>query len=189
MYDSEITKELESLLKNIIENDKNSDYEDFDSIQDYIENSDDELAEKIKDSIVIAYNRGKDSGIESKLWETIISEAYEWLTGKTYNKAENPISWEGSDEGYMIQNISKEKVIDSLFGVGQTFFDRLDMSYSDWEDNDYYPDVDLERAWNRADIDSDAFEDGFLESLMDNEVLNYDSEIYKDYIKMQKKND
>jgi hypothetical protein len=189
MYDSEITKELESLLKNIIENDKNSDYEDFDSIQDYIENSDDELAEKIKDSIVIAYNRGKDSGIESKLWETIISEAYEWLTGKTYNKAENPISWEGSDEGYMIQNISKEKVIDSLFGVGQTFFDRLDMSYSDWEDNDYYPDVDLEHAWNRADIDSDAFEDGFLESLMDNEVLNYDSEIYKDYIKMQKKND
>lgn len=189
MYDSEITKELESLLKNIIENDKNSDYEDFDSIQVYIENSDDELAEKIKDSIVIAYNRGKDSGIESELWKTIISEAYEWLTGKTFNKAENPISWEGSDEGYMIQNISEEKVIDSLFGVGQTFFDRLDMYYYDWEDNDYYPDVDLERAWNRADIDSDAFEDGFLESLMDNEVLNYDGEIYKDYIKMQKKND
>ncbi len=189
MYDNEITKELESLLKNIIENDKNSDYEDFDSIQDYIENSDDELAEKIKDSIVIAYNRGKDSGIESELWKTIISEAYEWLTGKTFNKAENPISWEGSDEGYMIQNISEEKVIDSLFGVGQTFFDRLDMYYYDWEDNDYYPDVDLERAWNRADIDSDAFEDGFLESLMDNEVLNYDGEIYKDYIKMQKKND
>ncbi len=189
MYDSEITKELESLLKNIIENDKNSDYEDFDSIQVYIENSDDELAEKIKDSIVIAYNRGKDSGIESELWKTIISEAYEWLTGKTFNKAENPISWEGSDEGYMIQNISEEKVIDSLFGVGQTFFDRLDMYYYDWEDNDYYADVDLERAWNRADIDSDAFEDGFLESLMDNEVLNYDGEIYKDYIKMQKKND
>jgi hypothetical protein len=179
----ELDSKTEDLLRSIIkEKNPEVDVDEIDSskgLKIYISNSDDDIAEKIKESIERAYNRAYESAYQDALQNHVSESAYEWLTGNSYNKN---TSFKYDDGHVIVRDIRLDLVIVSLFSnlKNSNFIDCLDFNLlEDLEDSN--PEVNFDRAENNVYIDSDWFLENLQECLLEEGVLDYDGEIFKNY--------
>jgi ankyrin repeat protein len=167
--------ETEELLRNIIiRRNPEIEIEEIESssdLQNYIEDSENEVAEKIKECIEKAYNRTYENSYQSANYNAVISRAYEWLTANTFNKKENPLQWVESK--LVIKDIDTEHVITSLFGDSSDFIDGLINIGST------IPELDFERIQYNVDFDVDDYQEQLIEMLEENDIL--DDDIYQAY--------
>lgn len=165
---SELTKEMEEVLEKVIAQ-EDTEYDDYSSLEKYINQSDDEIANNIKDCIERAYSSAYESSYEGTLHNACMKEAYEFLTSKD--------TYKDIYQDNKIKGIRENLIIISLFNYGQTFLDRIS-GLDLYED---YPSIDWERVEYGIDIDESTFEDCFFETLSEDDVLEYHSEIYNEY--------
>ena len=165
---SELTKEMEEVLEKVIAQ-EDTEYDDYSSLEKYINQSDDEIANNIKDCIERAYSLAYESSYEGTLHNACMKEAYEFLTSKD--------TYKDIYQDNKIKGIRENLIIISLFNYGQTFLDRIS-GLDLYED---YPSIDWERVEYGIDIDESTFEDCFFETLSEDDVLEYHSEIYNEY--------
>jgi len=175
----ELDSKTEDLLRSIIiEKNPDVDVDEIDTsrgLEDYISSSDDDVAEKIKECIERAYNRTYEGAYESALRVAVEDSAYSWLTGNSYNKN---TSYKYDDGNIIVRDIRLDLVIASLFYYkNANFIDCLNFDLLE----DDKPEVDLERAEYNVDIDSDWFIENLQECLLEEDVLDYDGEIFKNY--------
>lgn len=175
----ELDSKTEDLLRSIIiEKNPDVDVDEIDTsrgLEDYISSSDDDIAEKIKESIERAYNRTYEGSYQNALQVAVEDSAYSWLTGNSYNKN---TSFKYDDGNIIIRDIRLDLVIVSLFYYKNSKF--IDCLNFDLLEDDK-PEVDLERAEYNVDIDSDWFIENLQECLLEEDVLDYDSELFKNY--------
>ena len=165
---SELTKEMEEVLEKVIAQ-EDTEYDDYSSLEEYIDESNDEIANKIKDCIERAYSLAYESSYGDTLHNACMEEAYEFLTSKD--------TYKDIYQDNKIKGIRENLIIISLFSYGQTFLDRIS-GLDLYED---YPSIDWEEVEYGVDINKSTFEDCFFETLSEDNVLEYYSEIYKEY--------
>lgn len=176
----ELDNKTEDLLRSIIiEKNPEVDMDEIDSskgLEDYISNSDDDIAEQLKECIERAYNRSYESAYATALQQAVEESAYEWLTSNSYNKS---TSFKYDDGHIIVRDIRFELIIVALlFSYRRSIFiERLDFDVLE----DDKPEVDLERAEYNIYIESDWFIENLRECLFEEDILDSDSEIFKKY--------
>ena len=175
----ELDSKTEDLLRSIIiEKNPDVDIDEIDTsrgLEDYISSSDDDVAKKIKECIERAYNITYEGSYQDALRFAVEDSAYSWLTGNSYNKS---TSFKYDDGNIIVRDIRLDLVIVSLFYYkNSNFIDCLNFDLLE----DDKPEVDLERAEYNVDIDSDWFIENLQECLYEENVLDYDGEIFKNY--------
>ena len=182
----ELTSKEYNLIKDIIKNHKDEienydeiDFEDEQELKDFIEDSSDEIASVIKNSLVRARISCEETEYYNDVREFAKEKSYEWLTGQRYYK-DLHLKW---DNGYKIEGIRKELVIGALSMVWGArsfeFEDRISYVLDDSEDYEKI-DSDLsEFVYWSGDINQSDFIDQFIQYLDIHDVL--DDKSYQNY--------
>lgn len=176
----ELDSKTEDLLRSIIiEKNPEVDVDEIDSskgLNNYISNSDDDIAEQLKECIERAYNRSYESAYYDSLEHHVLESAYEWLTGNSYNKN---TSFKYDDGHVIVRDIRFELIIISLlFSYRRDIFiERLEYGVLE---NDI-PELNFDRAEYHVHIESDGFIENLIECLFEEDILKTNSDIFKNY--------
>lgn len=176
----ELDSKTEDLLRSIIiEKNPEVDVDEIDSskgLNNYISNSDDDIAEQLKECIERAYNRSYESAYYDSLENHVKKSAYEWLTGNSYNKN---TSFKYDDGHVIVRDIRFKLIIISLlFSYRRDIFiERLEYGVLK---NDI-PELNFDRAEYHVHIESDWFIENLIECLFEEDILKTNSDIFKNY--------
>ena len=132
----------------------------------YISNSDDNIAKELREHLERAWNMAYEGAYQGQLWDHIVEEAYNWLTGDYYHKDSLKFDENGK---LLVKNIRLDLVILSMYFSSD--FININVE-SEYFDDDERPEIDLERAESHVSVGRDWFCEHFIEVLLVEDVID-----------------